>query len=802
MKHSIIIAGSILFATLSGCTRTDLDEFPPEGGLRITVDCGEIGTRTPGTPRDGVGNENLIRTIDCFLFLNPAAGDPAPTYSCKKHIDLDAGVSSNYTFYIHKSDDVVDGTYTVFTVVNWPDGLAELGASPCTLSALEEVVLAESSSASTFTSNFSTESGKSVASSAGDGLSLVMTGKATNVAVSTPSLSGTSSLAGTATVSLERLAAKVTLEFNIRDEVHATPHPLVSETWTPLTDGSNIRVYLCNGKANVRLDGGSPATALLFDYEPSLKNTPAAGKDGFSTAFLSEAFYTYPEEWDYGDAEEPYLKLIIPWKVVRTEGDMTMTSQKEFYYKVMFPVDGFERNTWYHMTLDINQIGSDTEDAAVIVKPVEYSVADWGTLGIESNLTPGYYLEVNEGRPTLDFYSDVVEIPYFASGEVELTVISVTRKVFYDPETPNTIRTENVTGDFVKLDSKNELVRISHKLRHDYTSDDYDVSQYIYTFKLHLKDAGLDESYDKTVTVTQSPPLYIKEALSDGKVFVYTRDYAGNSSTTYTSKSLFDKTETVGNSVDVNNKDHYLGTVVNPDNFGVSTDNPSSKNPYIFEINATILHDFYVDTSYGTILAEIGDSRSKTAESFGDNFNGNYNNTNQTLSNYYPAADDTQDIVSPEFRIASSYGKTTSLTYEGAKRRCASYQENGYPAGRWRLPTIAEIEFLIKLNQDHKIDELFNADATSAYWAGGGQAIFIVAGAPLRVDMRSGYTSNPTGNSTGAPSYTATSASVYPYDTSTTLRVYARCVYDTWYWGEEQYSGYTNNNWLGFPTTL
>ena len=121
------------------------------------------------------------------------------------------------------------------------------------------------------------------------------------------------------------------------------------------------------------------------------------------------------------------------------------------------------------------------------------------------------------------------------------------------------------------------------------------------------------------------------------------------------------------------------------------------------------------------------------------------------------------------------------MSYEGARRRCASYQENGYPAGRWRLPTMAEIEFLIKLSSNGKIRTLFGATTTNAYWAGGNEARF----------------SDQFRDLSGSSNSTSTN-----YVTVGGYSVFTRCVYDTWYWGTEQHSEYTSQKWLGFKTSL
>ena len=84
----------------------------------------------------------------------------------------------------------------------------------------------------------------------------------------------------------------------------------------------------------------------------------------------------------------------------------------------------------------------------------------------------------------------------------------------------------------------------------------------------------------------------------------------------------------------------------------------------------------------------------------------------------------------------------TSKDFQNALRRCASYQENGYPAGRWRLPTRAEIEFVMSLSNKGYIPALFDG----TYFDGAGNG------------------------------YTSSGGSKDNYG--------VRCVYDLWFWGD------------------
>ena len=131
-----------------------------------------------------------------------------------------------------------------------------------------------------------------------------------------------------------------------------------------------------------------------------------------------------------------------------------------------------------------------------------------------------------------------------------------------------------------------------------------------------------------------------------------------------------------------------------------------------------------------------------------------YGDTPRQLAYYYPTqtSDAYENYIAPKFRICSGYGRLANGSVSSraeAERRCASYQEDGYPAGRWRLPTKAELEYIGQLCAESKIVTLFTSG--NSYWA-----------ASTAFTYRNG-------------SFTeANSAS------------FVRCVYDDWYWGSEK----------------
>lgn len=137
------------------------------------------------------------------------------------------------------------------------------------------------------------------------------------------------------------------------------------------------------------------------------------------------------------------------------------------------------------------------------------------------------------------------------------------------------------------------------------------------------------------------------------------------------------------------------------------------------------------------------------------------NVTKKALTNYYPAENSarTKNMLAPSFRVASKFGGLeyyNGVTMESAINKCATYQEDGYPAGRWRLPTQAEINFISMLTTKCGFVVLFNNGGY--YWSAHG----------------------------------ATQPGQTTVDTSKRYAM-ARCVYDSWYW--DQYDDRLPESW-------
>lgn len=129
------------------------------------------------------------------------------------------------------------------------------------------------------------------------------------------------------------------------------------------------------------------------------------------------------------------------------------------------------------------------------------------------------------------------------------------------------------------------------------------------------------------------------------------------------------------------------------------------------------------------------------------------------------SSEDFRQIAAPSFLVSSLYsevGDDETTNYKIAQKRAATYQEAGYPGGRWRLPTEAEMRLIFKIqsNQELRNDffhgkyilekkrQYFMADKRCCYWDDdGGSPVFYIAGGNID------------------------------------FKAHSKFVYDTWIWG-------------------
>ncbi len=624
-----------------------------------------------------------------------------------------------------------------------------------------------------------------------------------------------------AEVKLKRNAAKLSIYVHVAESVTVTNTITIgdvtdirNEVWVP--DTQNMEIYLVNGAFTGQVGGTPHAGSALFSYQPFALN-PSNGVNRSYTNYVLKTdndghpldandniidtedenapdlvflpqqasatfypceypFYTYPLSWEYGALDEPYIKLMIPWyrqPGVSTGGNSYGTIQKSYYYRVYCPgtaIDGshaeFLRNHWYEIFLNVSILGSETDGGSLLI-PGSYYVVDWqerttgsggGQSGVidtekEAEIKGARYLFVNKEEYYL-YNVDPLSIPYVTSDPCEIVDFHGTKYNFSGAskteETTTNMAAWNVTLQTV-TNTEGAHISFNHPLNNDTSGSDYDVSEYEFTFRLQQSS---NTSYYKEITIHQYPAIMIDlEDNNNSTHFGYT--YVNNGSNL-----------------------SYVGNTN-----GTSSGNNTNFNMVI--IQTTVLppdSDYMLGDPRTTYIDNLHrsswpNSTPQQREAAADTWSASTTSVqggNRYLTYYYPVdrRESANNIIAPKFRVASSHGATNALTYDAAFRRCASYQENGYPAGRWRLPTVAEIMYITKLSADGMIIRLFGSGSandngkTSEYWC------------------NSGYVSVRDGNNTASK----LPPTPYPGVTSRSESTYVRCVYDDWYWEKMTYN--------------
>ena len=173
------------------------------------------------------------------------------------------------------------------------------------------------------------------------------------------------------------------------------------------------------------------------------------------------------------------------------------------------------------------------------------------------------------------------------------------------------------------------------------------------------------------------------------------------------------------------------------------------------------------------------------------------------LTYYYPTDEADAEVqrwmISPKFRISSSYGshiKAIILNLSNgnpmnridARRRCAAYQEAGYPAGRWRLPTPGEMQYVARLQDAGIIPEIFETgkygDDMRPYWTSHGLYEMDDDGKTVvEIGTEASSSRYRTGFLLGATANIENQGTLLRPEYH--LVGWVRCVYDDWYWVDQ-----------------
>ena len=719
------IAWFVLLGVLSACQEETFSnkDVMEENTLTLTL-ATQAESRVPEEGEDRF-HENTIERADVYFFnVNTAAQDAQPCIYAQMGLSADA---SNVVRVPLDRNVLTENTYYVYAVANH-----DFGYTPATAVSNRVTIaqLKQQTIATDWKEGYA--EGESTIET-----SLVMDGEK-SITIQTPQTAAEE-------IKMTRAMAKVMLYASTASEIEVE-----GVRYIPIQSGMNVTMVYGVNKTNLagsyEVQPDDYITRMRRDYS----GNTTSGADGTVLYEQESPFFSYPNPADTENRQDAYLILCVPWQITDTSGGSSYEAQ-DYYYRIPITGDNdpalLERNHYYRIVANIGVLGSlNPRDAVELT--ANFEIMDWFEVGIDADMQNYRYLVLDEYNSVMNNV-DVLEMPYASSSAIadidnktedgnenytEITEIS-----FWDYREENAkhcyyaeSEIENYTDE--NGNSMEYLGPVPTEYRLEYNEnnlifthvlddDDY-VAITIKITAYNRQGVKADEW-----TITQYPAMYIEG------------EYNRNGDT-----NRFIYGETSGRYRTYDDDGNYLGGAN-------SVTSGSNNNPYQYTI---YISSFDIE---GSDYA-IGDPRSESVDNLSALRKRDYYNENLTY--YYPARqEDADNVVAPAFKIASSWGVTYDISFESAQKRCASYQENGYPAGRWRVPTEAEIAYVVSLSHDEKIPELFDG----TYFASSGN-----------------YYNSSRNDFTGSGGAQA-----------------VRCVYDVWYWGDDKIENPNRFTWGDEP---
>ena len=718
--------------------------------------------------------ERELNRLDCFFYVKDKTNEPCVYYH-KASVD-DTG---NATVSFIVNDLVLKEIFPsgalcdVFVIANLPgDPTFEAKTPQTTMEALGECVLSMK------------DGGYDVV-----GKPFVMTG------------SGKVQKNSPAKISLARVASKVSMKVKVpksieveQGEGKVTMLPVLKD------DKGNepLKTSFHYGTSKSYLSGAFPDDPNNYINTDKISYTLSETTDTHFIYTCDVPFYTYARTWEKGSANAAYVTFEMPW--VEQGKDI----YKTYYYQILVNGTGrkFEPNKHYEMIVTVGVLGSTVESLPKELDEFSYYVLDWtektenGTLGSgdrdeDVEIDKYNYLVVPQTYIEMDNVNTVA-IRYNASHKIgvkftggsksvpELGTTTTSFDAFYINNrsgAPDAVEIDNIT--LVNPENENANFKDDNKkgtLTFNYKLGDgvYSPAYVFITIWLDVDGDGDHDTEDEMsqdVTIVMYPAIYIVgEKSANFSVFVngYYNGYDrlqpstnGNSGTEVPYLKIIDKS----------NVEHQVGKAYGYD---------SNPNQYTHIISVSSFDkDSKFDINGAPYLYYIGDPRVRSPYLLNvPNEDTTTPNTKaegwikavgvdgkaRELTYYYPTSTDVDEgafqVIAPKFRISSKLAGYSHCSIDDLAPaiRCASYQEDGFPAGRWRLPTTAEVLFVIMLQNEKIIQDLFvgNSNYCSAT-----------------------HTINNNNNN----------VQIWPgiqKGTNDKTTVSVRCVYDEWYWGSKR----------------
>lgn len=755
MKWNIGRMCLTLLVAFAACTR---DEFVENGtvnnekGLCFSLyadgDMQLAGTRSPGV--DAL-NENLIGTVDIFLFKNDGSLN-ADGYA---HADVTA---SDEVVYLYKGSEWLnnfseqEGPYTVYALANYK-GDAEL-SNVQSLDDLKAVVAKD----------VDVVKWEGMGNPAYEGKTFLMDGKQIVTYAELQSAQG-SGQPYIATVSVSRAAVKIELTLNFSHDW--AKNFMATGLEAQLSNYASITPVLADGNP---LDGeqrglsnypGLQVEAVEnFSADPVFKMEPTYNGSKIR-------FYAYVNRWDDFINNETMLLIDLPGYYNELGAPDPQDSEQFLdhnFYKVPIINNAepqvLQRNTFYQITAVVDMKGTAIIDEPVVLTDVQFQTADWEVNEVDGGDADADYLMLNQ------YYVDIRNVDSYDVEFYSSSPIASVEIVGF--ENQNEAQTAGI--DFAYPGEGTEIPGVyfvdKNNQRRDVSKDNLvavDWDKDVVNGKIHLDSPNPDnvtkryitlkvtntDGLSKYVVVEQYPLEYIQpipgyysyrddcltwnaynmqEAIhyerkmyyTSGVTLFYKDDWCYKFDEEESEKMEFESKVFINDKVLKYTFDTYKpGTYVYPDGTEIQA--------YVWTAKAVEGSSVGLDNNmmYSVTISQT-DERYKIAyplRTLG-NFVFGYNHPYDTTI----SSGENDKLISPNFTLASHLGYVNSTNKNAnfwafAELHCGVYvetyqNEEGKTVvlDNWRLPTSAEIEVILRYQNDPKAQEVMDEVLTEDYY--------------------------------------------------------------------------------------
>ena len=718
----------------------------------------------------GVEYERQLNRLDCFFYVKDRTDEPCVYYQ-KAEINNQGSATISFIVDDLKLKEIFPSgaLCDVFVIANLPGNPTfEAKSAETTMSALGQYALDM------------TDGEYDVINKP-----FVMTGSSRVQKVGS---------SASANIKLVRVASKVTMTVKVPKKIELGEEGNTT-TMLPMLGNELLKTSFRYGTNKSYLSSGCPDDPNNYIFTDKIPYTLSQTTDTHYVLTCDVPFYTYSRSWEKGSENAAYVTFEMPWAEDENGNGVAdiEDTYKTYYYQIL--VNGknreFAPNTWYDMIVTVGVLGSEVEELPKEIDELSYYVLDWTNETTNGEAGSGdrdedvvidkfNYLEVPQKHIEMDNVSTVA-IRYNAShkigvkfdtkggktveglpGTTNLTALYINN----GSGTPQAVKITNINIKENFIDNGRGSLTFNYELD---AKNVYSPAYVFITIWLDVDGDGVqddDEILEEDVKITIYPAIYIiGDNSATYSIFVngnYNSNHSGGgnvSSLTIASQAVGKAAGTLPNEYPNSTYMHIITiSAFNENNYKFAYNNDKNKD------TEYIIGDPRVRTSYKLDVPDQNTTTPQTAAS-GWIKATDVNETVRNLEFYYPT-DTNYQVIAPKYRISSMLGGYSSSSPAGAARRCASYQEHGFPAGRWRLPTTAEILYIVELQRLGKIETLFFDNKT-----------YLSATDRIAVD--------------GNNNYTLTKG----YPTSGTASV--RCVYDEWYWGSER-EAIQNDSYNGY----